>query len=98
MEQHEHEYPARPVEAGFDYKGRELQEAACEGMDTNYFYPPENRGRGTEHNLRVVAAKKVCGGCPIASQCLDYALRTDERWGIWGGLTVEERDRLKASA
>ncbi len=38
--------------------------------------------------------KVICGGCPIQAACLAYALAADERYGIWGGYTPDERADL----
>jgi WhiB family redox-sensing transcriptional regulator len=43
-------------------------------------------------------AKKVCTTCDVRSECLEYALSNDERFGIWGGLSERERRRLKKRA
>jgi WhiB family redox-sensing transcriptional regulator len=40
-------------------------------------------------------AKRICAICPVAQQCLDYAMATKERWGIWGGLDRHQRDALR---
>lgn len=40
-------------------------------------------------------AKATCALCPVRQPCLEYALRTDQRWGIWGGLSERERRGLK---
>lgn len=40
---------------------------------------------------RIERAKEVCWTCPVLVPCLDYAMTNDERFGIWGGLTEEER-------
>ncbi len=40
--------------------------------------------------------KKVCAGCPVRDDCLDWALVHDEQ-GIWGGLTEGERRKLLAN-
>src|SRR5438270_80471 len=47
------------------------------------------RARGRE-----AAAKAVCAPCPVLRECLDWALHTQERWGVWGGTTPEERAEL----
>lgn len=60
--------------------------AACAQTDPEMFFPEKG---GTARD-----AKKVCRGCPVAGECLAYALRRDERWGIWGGLSERERRRL----
>ena len=40
------------------------------------------------------AAKQVCVGCPVITECLDHALRVRESYGVWGGHTEDERARL----
>jgi WhiB family redox-sensing transcriptional regulator len=46
----------------------------------------------------LVAAKRTCNGtsrmapCPLKAECLEYALATDERFGVWGGMGPRERD------
>lgn len=45
---------------------------------------------------QTVAAKRVCAGCPVQATCLRRALEVREPWGVWGGLTVAERERHRA--
>jgi WhiB family redox-sensing transcriptional regulator len=59
----------------------------CRFYQPNLFYP--ERGRD------VRPAKRVCGMCPARLACLSYALRRNERLGIWGGLTERERRRVR---
>jgi len=40
-------------------------------------------------------AKSLCSGCPIRLQCLEYALEAKEEYGVWGGLTVGQRNKIK---
>lgn len=40
-------------------------------------------------------AKAICALCAVRGPCLDYALRYDEQFGVWGGLTTQQRKRLK---
>jgi len=69
---------------------REL--AACRRSDPDLFFP-----LGPAHVSReqVIAAKAVCAGCRVTQPCLDYAIARNEDFGIWGGLTEEERRRLR---
>ena len=39
----------------------------------------------------IAEAKRVCAACPVAAECLAYALDHAEPFGVWGGLTAEER-------
>ncbi len=41
----------------------------------------------------VREAKKICAGCPVKEQCLEYGL-THVEYGVWGGLTANERRTL----
>jgi hypothetical protein len=74
---------------GFVQPNREpwVAEGICSQVDGDSFFPE----KGGSAN----AAKKVCQECPVAVQCLQYALDHDERWGIWGGHSEPERRRLK---
>ena len=40
-------------------------------------------------------ARQVCRSCPVVEACLGYALETNQRAGIWGGSTEEERKTLR---
>ena len=40
----------------------------------------------------------MCLTCEVRNDCLEYALRHDERFGIWGGLSGRERRKLKKRA
>jgi WhiB family redox-sensing transcriptional regulator len=40
-------------------------------------------------------ATRICAGCDVRTECLEYALIHDERFGIWGGLTEAERRGLR---
>jgi WhiB family redox-sensing transcriptional regulator len=38
-----------------------------------------------------MAAKAVCATCPVIAQCRAHAIAVQEPYGIWGGLSEEER-------
>jgi hypothetical protein len=42
---------------------------------------------------RVIAERRICRGCPVRRDCLATAL-TRHEWGVWGGTTEHERERL----
>lgn len=67
--------------------------AACRGVDPDLFHPVRN----ASEPLRPVelAAKRVCAGCPVRSDCLDFALVTGQEVGVWGGLAEPERRALR---
>ncbi len=64
-----------------------MLEATCLDADPEAFFP--EKGGSTRE------AKRICGACPVRSDCLDYALTHEERFGIWGGLSERERRRAK---
>jgi hypothetical protein len=60
--------------------------AACRGADIDLFFP--ERGRP------ATEAKAICSQCPVASECLAYAVTHRIKEGIWGGTTEIDRRRL----
>lgn len=69
-------------------------QAACAGLNTSIFYADEEE-RGERAYLRTLGAKAVCAGCPVRKPCLDYALGTAQKYGIWGGTTYQERRLMR---
>jgi WhiB family redox-sensing transcriptional regulator len=67
--------------------------AACRGSDTSNFYHPENE-RGPSRTRREMRAKTVCAACPVVENCLRWALAAREPYGVWGGLSAEEREQV----
>ncbi|MCK0092041.1 WhiB family transcriptional regulator [Rhodococcus sp. F64268] len=65
-------------------------DAACRDVDGAIFFHPDNE-RGEPREERIEAAKRICRSCPVSMQCLRYALESGERYGVWGGMTEEER-------
>jgi WhiB family redox-sensing transcriptional regulator len=52
----------------------------------------------TARQTREAAAKRICADCPVRRECLEYALRVREPFGIWGGLNESERRAIGAVA
>ncbi|MFD8687495.1 WhiB family transcriptional regulator [Streptomyces sp. NPDC059651] len=67
--------------------------AACRGMDSSVFYSPAGE-RGGRRHAREERARRICDGCPVRRECARMALRHKETYGVWGGLSEAERDRL----
>ena len=65
-------------------------DSLCAQTDPEAFFP--EKGGSTRD------AKKICGSCEVRTQCLEYALSNDERFGIWGGLSERERRKLRKRA
>lgn len=60
---------------------------ACAGIDPELFYP--KRGESTRE------AKRVCSGCPVKQECLEFAVDNSEKFGIWGGLSERQRREIR---
>jgi len=65
-------------------------DSLCAQTDPEAFFPEQ--GGSTRD------AKKICSSCEVRTQCLEYALANDERFGIWGGLSERERRKLRKRA
>ena len=61
--------------------------AACFGIEPDLFFPVSEDEAG--------AALAFCGGCRIREECLAWALKNGERYGVWGGLTEQQRRRVQ---
>jgi len=59
--------------------------AACVGKQELFF---EEKSKNT-----VLKAKMVCATCVVKTACLEYAMDNRD-YGVWGGLTSNERRRL----
>jgi WhiB family transcriptional regulator, redox-sensing transcriptional regulator len=63
----------------------------CRGKDSSLFFHPEGE-RGAARNSREVAAKEICMNCPVQISCAEHALKVREPYGVWGGMTEEDRE------
>jgi WhiB family transcriptional regulator, redox-sensing transcriptional regulator len=66
--------------------------AGCREADPDIFFPISTTGAalGQMHE-----AQAICALCPVAADCLDWALRTGQDYGVWGGTSPEERRALR---
>jgi WhiB family redox-sensing transcriptional regulator len=67
-----------------------FEEAACTSSDPDAWWPAKGGN--------IDKAKRICRDCPVRAPCLKYALDTNQKDGIWGGLSVNERRKLKREA
>ncbi len=65
---------------------REL--GSCRALDTALFFPIGQTG---DAEVKIARAKKVCVTCPVRQQCLEFAITTNQEYGVWGGHDEEER-------
>jgi len=63
---------------------------SCRGMDSATFFHPDGE-RNPSRARRTARAKEVCSRCPVIEPCREFALRTREPFGVWGGLAESDR-------
>lgn len=55
------------------------------------FFPTTEDG-----SVLLGQARNLCSTCPIVAQCAEYGIKNEPDFGVWGGLTVKERDEIRA--
>lgn len=63
------------------------QELPCSG-DPDGFYPDPQQTK------RTARAVQLCRSCPVMAECRDFSVANQERYGVWGGLTEDERVKV----
>ncbi len=76
----------RPIASEWEWQ----QDAACRDLPTEMFFHPDGE-RGPRRKNRENAAKAVCASCPVIQACRKQALSLQEPYGIWGGLSEDDR-------
>ncbi len=71
------------------------EDAACREFDNVLFFGEDFGESELERQAREAHAKAVCQRCPVIEACLEFAMDTNQKYGIWGGLTDKERASLK---
>lgn len=75
------------------------ENAACLKHPGVLFFGIDDSETPAERRIREDQAKRVCLGCGVRDECLEYALTTREPYGIWGGLTeIERRSKVHTRA
>ncbi|CAB4750437.1 unannotated protein [freshwater metagenome] len=76
----------RPIASDWEWQ----ESAACRELPTEMFFYTDGE-RGPRRKNRENAAKAVCASCPVLQACRKQALTLAEPYGIWGGLTEDDR-------
>lgn len=66
-----------------------MEQGNCRSVAPEVFFPSDGVG--------VDQARRICVGCPVATECLDYALAHHIDHGVWGGTSERERRRIARS-
>ncbi len=68
-------------------------EASCSRSEVaSLFFPVGVTGPAEQ---QIVDAKAVCEQCPVREACLEFAITTNQEYGIWGGTSEDERRVLR---
>jgi WhiB family transcriptional regulator, redox-sensing transcriptional regulator len=70
-------------------------QGACREADPRLFFHTEGE-RGAARRGRDDAARAVCAGCPVIDSCRRHALTVREPYGVWGGLSEDDRELIYA--
>lgn len=62
-------------------------DALCPQVDVEAFFP--------EQGGNTRSAKAICHRCPVERECLAYAVKNREPFGIWGGMSPRQRRVLE---
>ncbi|GAC1385180.1 MAG: hypothetical protein NVSMB4_12590 [Acidimicrobiales bacterium] len=66
--------------------------ASCADVDPELFFPVGVTGPAV---TQIADAKAVCTGCPVQTECLEFAITTNQEYGVWGGTSEDERRVLR---
>lgn len=68
-------------------------DASCSTREVaSLFFPVGVTGPA---ETQIVKAKEVCASCPVKDACLEFAITTNQEYGIWGGTSEDERRILR---
>lgn len=73
-------------------QGEWAEQGLCREVDPELFFPEKG------DPVAARDAKEICSWCPVKAACASWALETRELHGIWGGLSVRDRERLWRAA
>jgi WhiB family redox-sensing transcriptional regulator len=71
-------------------------QGACRTLPSEMFFHPDGE-RGPRRRNRENAAKAICATCPVMERCRQHALANQEPYGIWGGLSEDDRASILTS-
>jgi WhiB family redox-sensing transcriptional regulator len=78
--------------------GEWADEANCRTLDAEIFFPEDERGMPSNKQEDYELASTICRRCNVRAHCTAFALETDQRWGMWGGLLPNRRAKIRRNA
>jgi WhiB family transcriptional regulator, redox-sensing transcriptional regulator len=83
---HDFEFDIRALPERVSPPDQWQNQGTCYGIDPEIFFPTTEDEAGL--------ALSHCGVCRVRELCLAWAVRSGERYGVWGGTTEQQRRRL----
>ena len=71
---------------------RFYENPACAQVGGDFWFP--EKSDGSSNSAEMVMAKSICKSCLHRSECAEWGINK-ERFGIWGGLTENERRNIR---
>ena len=69
--------------------------AACRDTDPELFFPPTEDDTSPAVARHLMAVGPVCRSCPVATECLRWALDTGQDFGLWAATTPTDRRAIR---
>lgn len=76
-------YRVHDTDRGDDWR----DQGECRQYDPDEFFAKSTQA--------IHEAKRICASCPVRRECTQFALDSDERYGVWGGLSQRELNALR---
>lgn len=76
-----------------------MEQGVCYDTQSNLWFPygDDASVASYSYSVQTAQAKELCFTCPVRVECLTFAIRTSQHFGIWGGLDPDERDKARRS-
>lgn len=69
--------------------------AACHDTDPELFFPATDDDAGLITTRARIAIAPLCRACPVATECLRWALTTGQDHGLWAATTPTDRRAIR---
>ncbi len=67
--------------------GQWRRDSACKPHPTQWWF--------AGHPKEITRAKRICASCPVAAQCLEYAVARPALLGVWAATSATERAAMR---
>ena len=87
--------PRSPRYGPGDWQRRGLCRRLPLELSDPLFFGNEDRQAPEDLIVAVETARRMCDHCPVPRDCLTYALSHDMRYGVWGGTSGKQREKMR---